>query len=112
MSAAPERLFLRRAEAGQYLKQKYGFGSGKTLAKFATEGNGPEFFKAGNIALYSYVALDTWARAKLGAAHSTTAEHGAGRPRGSSKRTADDMARVEAERREAQGRQAREQANA
>lgn len=72
MNAAPERLFLRRAEAGAYLKAKYGFGSGKTLAKLATEGGGPEFFKAGNIALYGYAALDGWARKKMGAPRGST----------------------------------------
>ncbi|RTL88156.1 MAG: hypothetical protein EKK29_05885 [Hyphomicrobiales bacterium] len=70
----PERLYLRRKEAGEYLKSAYGFGSGKTLAKLATEGGGPEFFKAGNVALYSYDALDSWAKEKMGAPRRSTAE--------------------------------------
>jgi hypothetical protein len=74
VNTAPERLFLRRAEAGAYLKARYGFCSAKSLAKLATEGGGPEFFKAGNIALYSYAALDVWAVEKIGKSRRSTAE--------------------------------------
>ena len=47
----PPAQFLRRRAAGEYLKQKYGFGSEKTLAKLACLGGGPEFRKAANAAL-------------------------------------------------------------
>jgi hypothetical protein len=73
-NVSPDRRFLRRAEAGEYLKSTYGFGSGKTLAKLATEGGGPEFFKAGNIALYRHEALDKWAIEKMGAPRRSTGE--------------------------------------
>lgn len=98
MNSAPERLFLRRAEAGAYLKAKYGFGSGKSLAKIATEGGGPPFFKAGNIALYSYAALDAWAMEKIGSQRASTTEHGA--KQSSSKRIEALAREIEAERTE------------
>ena len=66
--------FLRRRAAGEYLKEKYGFGSEKTLAKLACLGGGPEFRKAGNAALYEPTKLDEWARAKIGAPQVSTSD--------------------------------------
>jgi hypothetical protein len=60
-------IFLRRKQAGEYLKTKYGFGSEKTLAKLACVGGGPQFRKAGTATLYEPSALDTWALSKIGA---------------------------------------------
>jgi len=53
--------FLRRKAAGEYLKNKYGFGSEKTLAKMASVGGGPEFRKGFGAALYEPAKLDEWA---------------------------------------------------
>lgn len=64
--------YLRRKEAGAYLKSKYGFGTEKTLAKLACVGGGPDFHKAGSAALYDPVKLDEWALAKVGPAQSST----------------------------------------
>ncbi|KAF2990046.1 hypothetical protein OGR47_17505 [Methylocystis sp. MJC1] len=72
MSNAPQ--FLRRKSAGEYLKQKYGFGSEKTLAKLACLGGGPEFRKAGVVTLYEPAKLDEWALAKIGAPIRSTSE--------------------------------------
>lgn len=58
--------FLRRAAAAVYLKERYGFGSEKTLAKGVVTGDSPEFHKAGRIVLYTREALDRWAQAKIG----------------------------------------------
>ncbi len=66
--------FLRRKDAGAYLKSKYGFGSEKTLAKLACVGGGPEFRKAGSAALYEPAKLDEWALAKIGAPRSSTSD--------------------------------------
>lgn len=66
--------FLRRKDAGDYLKTKFGFGSEKTLAKLACVGGGPEFRKAGVAALYEPEALDRWALAKIGAPQSSTSD--------------------------------------
>jgi len=46
--------YLRRKQAGVYLKEKYGFGSERTLAKLACVGGGPEFRKA---AMPPYMSL-------------------------------------------------------
>lgn len=67
--------FLRRNEAADYLRNRYGFGSAKTLAKLATIGGGPQYHKAGQtIVLYTQDHLDEWALAKIGAAQRTTSE--------------------------------------
>lgn len=66
--------YLRRKKAGEYLKQKYGFGSEKTLAKLACVGGGPEFRKAANAALYEPAKLDEWALAKIGAPQKSTSD--------------------------------------
>lgn len=66
--------FLRRKDAGAYLKAKYGFGSEKTLAKLACIGGGPEFRKAGTAALYEPAKLDAWALTKIGAPQSSTSD--------------------------------------
>ena len=44
--------FLRRKDAADYLKNRYGFGAARTLAKLACIGGGPVFRKAGAAALY------------------------------------------------------------
>lgn len=65
--------YLRRKEAAEYLKARYGFGSVSTLAKLAVFGGGPEFHKAGpTVALYEPSALDNWARAKISAPLTST----------------------------------------
>ena len=67
--------FLRRKGAGVYLKNKYGFGSEKTLAKLASIGGGPEFRKAGDrVVLYTRPALDDWALAKISGPLKSTSE--------------------------------------
>jgi hypothetical protein len=72
-----ERYF-RRKEAGQYLREKFGFGSPATLAKLACIGGGPEFFKAGSIVLYAEKPLDAWALSKIsGPKRSTSDRHAA-----------------------------------
>jgi len=66
--------FLRRKQAGEYLRAKYGFGSEKTLAKLACVGGGPEFRKAANAAIYEPAKLDEWALAKIGAPRRSTSD--------------------------------------
>lgn len=98
------RKFLRRADAGEYLKKRYGFCSGKTLAKLASEGGGPSYYRAGNAALYTQETLDEWAVAKIGEQRASTAEHGV--KQSPSKRIEALAAEIEteqAERRAAEG---------
>ena len=59
------RQFLRRKQAAKYLKETYGFGAERTLAKLATIGGGPEMVYAGRIPLYWLEGLDAYALAKL-----------------------------------------------
>lgn len=66
--------FLRRKDAGAYLKNTYGFGSEKTLAKLATIGGGPVYRKASNAALYRREDLDAWALAKIGEPQASTSD--------------------------------------
>jgi hypothetical protein len=67
-------LFVRRKEAAQYLKGKYGVGSPATLAKLATVGGGPIFRKNGRIPIYQSADLDAWALAKIGKRVRSTSE--------------------------------------
>lgn len=96
------RRYLRRAEAGDYLRARYRFCSAKTLAKLASVGGGPSYFRAGNVALYAREALDEWAIAKIGEQRTNTAEHGVRQPPPQTRMARIEAlaAEIEAERRE------------
>jgi hypothetical protein len=64
--------FLRRKDAAQYLKTKYGHGSPRTLAKLACLGGGPEMVYVGRHPLYTEQALDAWALSKMSVPVRTT----------------------------------------
>ena len=66
--------FFRRKDAGPYLKSTYGFGSEKSLAKFACTGGGPEYRKVGPMVIYEKVKLDEWALDQIGAPIRHTSE--------------------------------------
>jgi hypothetical protein len=66
--------FMRRKEAGAYLKENFGFGSPATLAKLATLGGGPPMVYAGKIPLYTQEALTEWALSKLAKPVRSTSE--------------------------------------
>jgi hypothetical protein len=70
----PSQHYMRRKEAAQYLKEKYGVGSPATLAKLATVGGGPIFRKNGRIPVYLSEDLDGWALAKIGKPIRSTSE--------------------------------------
>ena len=59
------RQFLRRKQAAAYLKETYGFGAERTLAKLATLGGGPEMIYAGRVPLYTIPNLDVWALSRM-----------------------------------------------
>ncbi len=65
MSSTATTRFLRRKDAGAYLKDKYGFCSHGVLAKLATIGGGPEYSYLGDIPVYEPEKLDEWALGKL-----------------------------------------------
>ena len=68
-------IYIRPKDAEKYLKEKYGFGSQKSLAKLACTGGGPEFRKAGRMRLYEPAALDDWAQSKISAPVRTTSDY-------------------------------------
>lgn len=71
---APAKRFLRRAEAAEYTKTHYGFGTKKTLEKLASIGGGPEFRKVGRLVLYEPDAIDRWALARMSAPMRSTSD--------------------------------------
>ena len=71
--------YLRRKQAGAYLKDKFGFGSEKTLAKLASIGGGPEIFYAGRLPLYVPEKLDAWAQGRISAPVHSTSQRSVGR---------------------------------
>jgi hypothetical protein len=66
--------YIRRADAGSYLRERYGFCSPKTLAKLATVGGSPEYQKCGRTVLYTVEALDNWAQSRIGPPLRSTSE--------------------------------------
>lgn len=67
--------YLRRKEAAVYLKEVFGFGSEKTLAKLASIGGGPSFCRAGTIVLYEPAELDKWASSRIGLPMRSTSDN-------------------------------------
>lgn len=69
--------YLRRKDAGEYLKATFGFGSEKTLAKLACVSSaGPIFRKVGRTVLYTKDDIDAWARAQIGGPKRSTSDTG------------------------------------
>jgi hypothetical protein len=61
----PTERYLRRIEAAEYLHNRYGFCSPKSLAKYATLGGGPAYRLVGRFPVYKTEDLDSWALSKL-----------------------------------------------
>lgn len=67
------RRYLRRAEAAEYVQQKFGFPcSRQWLAKLAVTGGGPLYRRAGRTPIYAPPELDQWAESRIGAARRST----------------------------------------
>ena len=66
--------YLRRAQAGEYLKSKWGAFCAGTLATLAVRGGGPRFQKMGRYPVYTREALDEWAASRLSRPVANTAE--------------------------------------
>lgn len=67
--------FLRRKQAGSYLREKWGVGSAATLAKLAVIGGGPEMVYIGSrIPVYTEASLDAWALSRLSPPVRSTSE--------------------------------------
>jgi hypothetical protein len=70
-------IFLRRAQAAEYITGRYGFPcSRQWLAKLAVIGGGPVFRKAGRYPVYEPSELDRWAEARIGPPQRSTSEVG------------------------------------
>jgi len=68
-------VFLRRADAAQYLQSKFGLRCAKqTLAKLAVIGGGPKFHLASRTPLYAPDDLDDWAMSKISGPRFSTSE--------------------------------------
>jgi hypothetical protein len=57
--------YLRRKQAAEYLRSKFGHGAERTLAKLASLGGGPIYRKFGRIVVYEAADLDAWALGRL-----------------------------------------------
>jgi len=68
------KVYLRRAEAAEYLQARYGAYKTQTLAKLAVEGSGPRFRKMGAFTYYLPADLDEWAAARMSAPVKSTTE--------------------------------------
>jgi hypothetical protein len=71
---ATQKLYLRRAEAAEYLQERYGAYKTQTLAKMAVEGSGPRWRKMGAFAYYLPADLDEWAAERMSAPVKSTTE--------------------------------------
>jgi hypothetical protein len=71
----PPRM-LRRREAAQYVREKWGVPCAhKTLAKLAVVGGGPPFVRYGRVPLYDSESLDAFVRSKLSRQFKSTSEY-------------------------------------
>jgi hypothetical protein len=68
-------MFLRPPQAGEFLRQNFGFGSKKSLDVLAVRGNGPKFHKTSRARLYTPEALTEWALSKIGPAQVSTSQN-------------------------------------
>ncbi len=69
-----EIIYMRRMQAGDYLKSRYGFCSATLLSKLATVGGGPAYSKMGRLNLYRKTDLDEWALSRISAPIRSTSE--------------------------------------
>lgn len=76
MNTVPQCRMLRRREAAQYVREKWGVPCAhKTLAKLAVVGGGPAFVRYGRVPLYDSETLDAWVRSKLSRPLTSTSDH-------------------------------------
>jgi hypothetical protein len=71
-------LTTERAEA--FLKERFGFGARRWLAKLRTAGGGPEFHKAGHRVYYLPETLEQWALSRISPPIKSTSEYRKRRP--------------------------------
>jgi hypothetical protein len=69
-----QKQFLRTGPAAAFLRQRYGYGTPPSLAKWRVTGEGPPFRRSGRIILYEPDDLDSWAESRLTAPVRSTSE--------------------------------------
>ncbi len=67
-------VFLRRSDAANYLRKRFNFGSSALLAKYATIGLGPTFYKLGRLTFYRRADLDAWVQSRLSRPKKSTSD--------------------------------------
>jgi hypothetical protein len=75
MQETSHQRYLGRAEAAQYIQERYGFScSRQWLAKLAVLGGGSIFRKAGRNPIYAPADLDDWAMTRIGELQRSTSD--------------------------------------
>lgn len=68
------KLYLSRAQAADYLQERYGCYKKQTLARMAVDGTGPTFKKMGAFTYYLESDLDSWVAERMSAPVRSTTE--------------------------------------
>lgn len=66
--------YLRPPQAAAFLRDNFGFGAPRTLAKLRVIGGGPPFRKIGRLVVYDPSDLVAWANAKLSGPRRSTSD--------------------------------------
>jgi hypothetical protein len=66
--------FLRPSQAADFLRENFGFGAVRSLAKMRVVGGGPNYHAAGRLILYTEAELLAWAKSRLTGPHRSTSE--------------------------------------
>ena len=66
--------YLRPLQAAVFLRNNFGFGAPRTLAKLRVLGGGPAYRKIGRLVVYEPNDLIAWAKNKLGPRQHSTSE--------------------------------------
>jgi hypothetical protein len=85
--------FYRRKVGGEYLKQKYGFGSRWALAHLAGDPEGPLYRVVGKVAVYAERDFDAWTKRRLELASTRCDAQGTAKGRALAKARAEAKAR-------------------
>jgi hypothetical protein len=66
--------YLRPPQAASFLRENYGFGAVRSLAKMRVLGGGPDYRKVGRLVLYTEPDLVAWAESRLVGTYRSTSE--------------------------------------
>jgi hypothetical protein len=71
--------FFRPPQAADFLRENFGFGAVRSLAKMRVVGGGPNYHTAGRLILYTEADLLAWAKSRLTGPHRSTSDTVGGR---------------------------------